>query len=242
MSENYYKLTSDGSIKLVTVSERELNLDSSLLTKFAVENPIKVTNLMSAAILPDVAGVGNIGACIKRNAITFTVRLAVLPMRCAFVMKGGYMVPDLKHGNQDPEFVLNWTPPETMRIYFMANFLIPAKADEQFIVAVDTAGRMYRLPLSNLYEDSRLCCGQYDLNGSTFIDMLSKAWSQFNKSRWQSDLADRGTDSRANSQIMFRFKPQEPSGFSQEPIGGDKGWEVLSTRISNQFLQDNIIL
>ncbi len=154
-------------------------------------------------------------------------------------MADGVMVPDFKGGNADPEFVLNWTPPDSMRLYLLMNFGLPLKVDVQFLVAVDKDGRFYRLPLSNLYEDARLCHGAYENVGSTLIDAVSKAWVQFHKSRWQSDLANRGNESVAYSKKLFRFKPLEPEGFEQIKVDG---WEALSTRVVTAFITENIVI
>ena len=244
MTEVYYAIESDGTVKHVTVTEREVLMDQNIMSRFAVDNPIKVNSVMSAAILPESPGLGNIGLSIKRNNIAATIRLAQLPLRCAFKMKSGAMVPDFKNGNNDPEFVMNWVPPDNMRLYFMVNMIQPAMSvDVQFLVAVDPVGKHYRLPLSNLYEDSRMCHGVYDYSGSTLIDVISKAWTQFQKSRWQSDLVDRGgASSVSNSMEMFKFKPLEPSGFEQLPIKDGYTWESLSTRISSPFITEHIVL
>jgi hypothetical protein len=239
-STSYYKIEQDGTVKVVTKTEQEICLDTTIMAKFSADLALKSSLLMSAGILPEVPGLGNIGICMRKASITFTVRMAALPMRCAFVMKEGIMVPNFKRGNEDKEFSLTWEPPASMRLYLVMNFLVPMKLDVQFLLAMDPNGRHYRLPLSNLYEDARLCHGDYDYNGSTLIDCVSKAWLQFHKSRWQSDLVDRGTDSSGNSMKLFRYKPLEPSGFEQLKPTGD--WETLSTRISTAFLLDNVVI
>jgi len=241
MTEKFFKLTADGTIREVTVTERDIQVDGTIISRFSADIAIRIPNLMSAAVLPEVAGLGNIGACVRKASITLTARLAALPMRCAFIMKDGFMVPDFKKGNADPEIRLTWNIPDSMRVYFVANFLVPLAVDVQFVVAADSAGRWYRLPLSNLREDCQLCHGAYDGNGATAIDMMSKAWLQFHKSRWQSDLVNRGTDSEMNSKKLFRFKPLEPSGFEQ--VAPDNHtWEELSSRVSTAFLMENIVI
>jgi hypothetical protein len=240
--EHYYKVTTEGSVRSVTHIEAEVNLESTIMSRFATDVAYKSNCLVSAGILPETPGLGNIGICMRKSNVVFTVRMAYLPFRTAFTMKNGFMVPDFKKGDADPEFVLNWVPPESMRLYLVTNFIYPMQPDVQFLIAMDTAGRHYRLPLSNLFEDSKLCHGEYTMGGSTLIDMVSRAWAQFHKSRWQSHLADRGTDSAANSQRLFRFKALEPEGFEQVPL--DKGitWESLSTRVSVAFISENIVI
>ncbi len=239
MSNNtYFKIEQDGSIKKVTTSEMEINIEKSILNRFAADTPLKTNCLMSAAILPDSAGLGNIGMCIKRGSVSFTVRVGTLPMRTPFIMKNGNMVPEFK-ADGDTEFVMNWVVPDGMRLYFIANF-IQMKADVQFLVAVDKAGRNYRLPLSNLYEDARICHGEYTAGGTTPIDLLSKAWLQFHKSRWNSHLTEKAKDIEANSQKLFRFKPLEKDGFEQ--LKPDEPWESLSTKVATSFIEENLVL
>lgn len=236
---HHYKLEADGTIKSVTVNEREVIMDMAIINRFAQDTPLKTTHLISSGILSEGQPIGNIGMCLRKNSVAFTVRMGVLPMRAAFTMADGVMVPDFKGGNADPEFVLNWTPPDSMRLYLLMNFGLPLKVDVQFLVAVDKDGRFYRLPLSNLYEDARLCHGAYENVGSTLIDAVSKAWVQFHKSRWQSDLANRGNESVAYSKKLFRFKPLEPEGFEQIKVDG---WEALSTRVVTAFITENIVI
>lgn len=239
---NYFKINPDGAVKSVIITEKDINLDQSILQRFSTDNPVKIPNFISSAILPEGGGLGNIGVCVRRASIAMTIRLATLPMRTAFKMNAdNLMVPDFKHGNEDNDFVLHWTPPDTMRLYLVINFSMPMKVDVQFLVAIDPNGRHYRLPLSNLYEDARLCHGVYDYTGGTLTDMMCKAWTQFNKSRWQSDLVDRSASGVKNSMKMFRFKPLEPQGFEQLTIEGGS-WETLSERVSTVFIQENIVI
>ncbi len=240
MTSTHYRIEPDGCIKAVTVTEKEISLEQSILNKFAADSPVRTDCLLSAAILPGVAGLDNIRMCMRRTAICFTVRMASIPMRTPFTMKHGVMVPQFK-ADGDTEFNMTWKVPENMRLYFMANF-VNNKPDTQFMVAVDPPGRTYRLPLSNLYEDARLCHGTYPATGSTLIDMLCKAWEQFHKSRWQSHLMDKAPAIEANSQKLFRFKPSEGDGFEQQPIVEGNTWESLSQRVSTAFINENIVV
>ncbi len=234
----YFKIELDGTVKKVPIPiEQEIKLDQSILNRFAADTPLKTNCLMSAAILPESAGIGNIGMCIKRTNVSFTVRVGTLPMRTTFMMKNGFMVPEFK-ADVETEFCMNWVVPDDMRLYFIANF-ISMKADVQFLVAVDKAGRFYRLPLSNLYEDARICHGEYTATGTTMIDLLSKAWSQFHKSRWNSHLTTE-KNIEANSQQLFRFKPLEKEGFEQ--VASSDSWESLSTKVGTAFIEENLVL
>jgi hypothetical protein len=166
-----------------------------------------------------------------------------MPMRAAFIMKDGYMVPDFTSSSNDT-MDLKWSPPPTMRLYLMVYCPIgsPLYSETQFLVAVDGNGRFWRLPTSNTYEDCKLCTGSYNSEGATFVDVLSRAWNQFQTSRWQKDLNDRGgTSGMSNSRMMFRYKPLEKDqGFEQVPAPSD--WSSYCTKVSNEFITNNIIL
>ncbi len=121
-SSTHFKIEADGAIKKVTITEQEINLDQAIMNRFAADTPLKTNCLMSAQILPESPGMGNIGMCLKRSNVSFTVRVGSLPMRTAFTMKEGVMVPEFK-SDTETEYVMHWTVPDSMRLYYIANFI-----------------------------------------------------------------------------------------------------------------------
>lgn len=243
-------IESDGRMYKVRKVKTEIEVQADILGRFALEKSVKLTNVLDAGILGDGA-MGGIGISATPKLAVYTVRLSKLPMRVAFFLTDQkIMVPNFRSMNKSDILHLTWDIPEAMRVYWLVN--MPAVnagdgmspySDNQFLVALDNAGRSYRLPVSNCYEDGRLCPGEFPSAGRTSMEVLINGWRQFTQGNWQSDLSDRGggaTTNAKNAENLFRYKPKEPEGFEQlDPV---ISWELCCTRISNEHINTNIIL
>lgn len=243
VNETYHKVTADG-IERVSVTRERIALTDSIMKRYAQDMPVRIDRLFDAAIISTNL-TGSVGVSYKEKSAVFTVRIARMPLRARFVMEGDVLVPDFRAENEIPPMDMLWTPPSNMVIFWMVAMLAgESTSGDQFLVAMDNAGRTYRLPVSNCYENARLCSGRYDGSGRTHLEALIKGWRQFERSDWQSDLVDRGgAGGMKSSKMMFRFKPLEKEGFEQLPIQCVEGdWVPLVTKIANEFINSNIIL
>lgn len=243
ITEKIFTINPDGRIQRVSIVVDDLTMNNDILSRFATENPVKLPNLIASGVLGSGA-IGNIGVSCRLKSFTFTIPVGVLPMRAAFSIKDGILMPDFTAAK--PELMdLKWEVITGMRVFLLVYCPVDSKTiwcENQFLVAYDAAGRMYRLPVSNVYEDCRLCTGSYSSEGSTYMDVLCKAWNQFTMSNWQKDLVDRGGDNAiSNAQAMFRYKPNEKSGFEQLPPAASD-WTGFCKKINNEFINTNIIL
>lgn len=184
----------------------------------------------------------------------YTIPLHKLPLRARFLIKDGILAPEF--ANKGPNSLhqaiqLEWLPVAGMRIFLMVtvsntSIISAAKGrpvtSDQHLFAMDSAGRTYRLPTSNCFENCTLCTGIHRTDGASHIDCLNGAVNQFMTSEWQHDLAERGgVCSVQNSQSLFRYKPLEPDGFEQlPPLTAD--WTKYCVKVSNEFITSNMVV
>lgn len=217
---------------------QEIDVQSSILAKFAQEQIHKHWNIMAgAAISPKL--IGNIHMTTRGEQVVFTTQLSVLPLRARFVVdeRDKCLVPAFD-SDSTPMF-LEWTPPSDMSLYLMVS-MSPhtVTPHEQFLVACCERGRHWRLPMTNIYENCRLCTGEYIADGQSYADAIGKALNQLVASDWQKDLRSAGgPNTMANSKLMFRFKPRETEGFDQLPPK-ESDWTKLCVKVGTPLIQE----
>jgi hypothetical protein len=142
-----------------------------------------------------------------------------------------------------PQFIIEWQVPETMRLMLLVSIYADyskASGGDQYLAAFDKVGRAFRLPISNLYGDCRLCHGKYTEAHNTSLDLLRAAWTQFHKSSWNRDLYNDSSSTRRDAtKKMFSFIADNES-FKQLPISGD--WSELCEKVGSEFLIQNAAL
>jgi len=171
----------------------------------------------------------------------FSVLLNYLPLNAPFIVDGADLVPAFRE-DDSKELELKWTVLSDMRLILMIPVIYDGNrfiALEQFLFALTDRNLPYRLPTSNVYEDCRLCAGTFDSTGQTIMDTISKCVKQFELSRWQSDLSNRGGENgMRNSKRLFRFRPEDGDEFKQMPPLS--AWPSLSTQVAVGFISSNL--
>lgn len=230
----------EGSFYQETIQTREIILNNDIITRFAQEQVIKVPAMFSSIQVGEGL-VSTIGMSCKGRVMAFSLRMSEMPVRAKFTIKGGFLVPDFTGDEASSTFHMRWAVPSNLRLYLMVTMQVgKLVAGDQFLVAVDDQGRMYRLPTTNVYSDCRLCSGRFESSGLTCLDVLIKCWNQFQNSEWQQDLANHGGDNgMLYSQQFFRFKPLEGDAFEQQPIPDD--WQMLCVKVGNETVTSMII-
>lgn len=244
-SRHYYRIHADGKCESVEEAVRLVSIQPEMLSSLAKGIIRKLPNVFNAGVLgPDAAG--NVGLALgDNNASMFTIPVPILPMTAIFRMEGEVLTPTFASPDSDT-ITLKWTPPADMAIYLMVfmNTDPSVKShycSDAFLFAQDATAKRYRLPVSNVYEDGRLCTGSYDSYGNSAIESLSKCWKQFHISRWQRDLVDRGGKDQAKHALnMFRYKPKKDSGFEQLPIVGS--WQSNAVKFGNEFVNQHFCI
>lgn len=197
---------------------------------------------MSAEIISQKL-MGFVNMVSKGPQIAFTVQLASLPLRARFVADEANKCIVPAFDSESAPMFLEWTPPPSMRLVLMITMLPnTCSVHEQYLVAICSRGRFWRLPMTNIYENCRLCTGKYDGHGFSYADAIGKALNQLVASDWQKDLRDAGgASTMANSKLMFRFKPKETEGFDQlEPHTED--WTSLCVKVGTPIITEFICL
>lgn len=239
-SKSYYRITETG-VESVQETVTECQIADDVMQRYSTEKVVKVPNLFNGALIGD--GVPfPVALTVKGGIHCFTLRLGHFPIQSKFVMKDGLMMPDFAAATATSTvFKMIWPVPDDMRLYLVYQIDPGLAALDGWLTAYDASGKCWRLPLSNCYEDGRLCQGKYDVYGSSMMECLIKAYTQFLNSPFNWDLSDRGgSDGMQNSMSLFRFKPLEPDGF--EAVKPEKAWTTYCTRISKEFLVQNTVI
>jgi hypothetical protein len=173
--------------------------------------PIALPNLTSGKHL-----------CVSQTGLSLASRITMLQLHTYFAPMTGtdekvVMVPVfLKGTNRAADMSMDWTVPETMRLYFVSRWAFAAGIEGAvgvmplfYLIAVDPSQkRTHILPLPNIYDEGKVCMGsgtdmeKFDLRQDVF-QQQDYALNAFLKSRWNADLLN---ENRAkNSKLIFRF-------------------------------------
>lgn len=194
---------------------------------------------------------GSVGLTItKPNYMTFSVQVVTLPLRCHCNVEAKVMVPVFDN-KECPMLPMQWKVPNGMRAVLVVNVswdphaltYVNTGADWQYLVAFDNQNRTYRLPLSNLFEDCKLCHNIGNVHGPTAMDVVRKACEQFEKSEWNDHLyKDATPERRQSTKQMFRWKPTDDT-FQQLPmeLPSGKDWTALCSKVAIDKLTSIII-
>lgn len=241
----------DGECYRVQVSRSWHPIPQDVAVRMAESSGVTVQSLFDAAALsPSLSG--HVGVKHRATYSVYTLPIAMLPMRARFRLVEKTMVPDFQCAVADSQMIyLEWkVPTPAMRVFLLVTVTPPAEPNTghkmysslQHLVAMDSAGRIYRMPTSNTFDDCKLCTGNYDTQGITVMDCLIKAMEQFSKSEWQQDLAGRGgSEGAVRAQKMFRYKPLE-DGFEQLESTVISSWTELCIKVGNEYVLSHIVI
>jgi hypothetical protein len=121
-----------------------------------------------------------------------------------------------------------------MRLFLTAHVSSSIECIEQHLVAIDSENRTWRMPVSNLYSDCKLCPGRYDSYDSDMLSLLSKVWHQFHSSPWNADLyGDSTSMRRSGTRALFTFDISN-SGITQRTP--PKNWQACCEKAATEFI------
>jgi hypothetical protein len=226
MSQRYFRLDLDGTVTDVTLSENKLEVGEDLISNIGGSIVRKCLNVFQ---IKDHAPTSMV---ITSEKVCATTIISEIPITAPFIMSGDALVPVFS-SDADPVFTMVWKVPGDMILAFMVECFRESNrwyAAHNHLIAFDGEKAAYRIPLSNIYDDGKLCNGEFNSTGKTIQESVSKALDQFCKSQWNQDL-DR---TPSQSQAMFRFKPTD-AGFDQLPPL-QKDWRLLCQKIGTESL------
>lgn len=180
---------------------------------------------------------GGIGIALgPKGMFVARMQLAKLPMHAPFLVEGPSMSPVFD--GQYPYMKQEWLVPENMRLYLAVMCSPTMDCLDQFLVAIDAERRTWRLPVSNLYAECRLCAGRFDCHGKDLVDLLKKVWTQFNSSMWNSDLfGDSSPTRRSSSKLLFAYDISNEKITQRTP---PKKWQDLCEKAATEFITQYI--
>lgn len=132
-----------------------------------------------------------------------------------------------------PIFEITWNTPPDMNLFLVVLLNQLHYEIATYLVAMEENKYQWRIPISNLYDDCKLCNGNYERKYGV-VQALTAAWDQFNLSRWNRDLyASSSEVFREKTKKMFGFKSVNNT-FEQVPMSVD--WREYCEKINNEIL------
>lgn len=234
-------VVNQGGCERWDITKRRVVAEPALADAFLKGTPRK-----NPAVVEVGGNYGKAGVSMLEKYEMWSVRVLKLALNAPFVLTDGVHTPAF-NSPDEPIMPMIWTPPSNMSLVLGITVLRDGigpgtykfYAGDHYLVAFSGDGNMWRLPLSNLYEDCKLCHGQEVVKRPTAMEIVGRSCDLFNKSQWNADLYAEGDRTRREAtRKMFRFKPLE-KGFEQLAIETD--WTKLCQKVAleklNQLIQ-----
>lgn len=226
-STSEFVIGSDGRLFRRDIAEIEMEISQQSLDGLAAGVIRKAPNVFN---IKDW-GFCHLASGNNVNEYYITVKINRIPMRAHWFLTGKegsqYLVPDFT-AKQGQVMDMEWVPFEGMFLSFLC--LIQRvdfrwQANRAWLFAHDEQRRFFKLPLPNVFEDCRICEGDWNRNCTNAQEGVSKALEQFANSHWNADL----WKTREQTQNMFRFQPRKDT-FQQLNYVGDH-WTNLCAKV-----------
>ena len=178
----------------------------------------------------------DLSVSMGQTAVAST-RLTKLRLDTTWIIRNNVLMPVFDPAVPDGlQRAMIWHVPAGMKLRFAVQMKLVGGASYHAMLAllwaVNNEPGCWRLPLSNTYEDGRICMGREMERGifaNTIPELFSKALSIFGSSEWNSDLMpDMG-----RAQGLFRFNPA-----NNEALPADAGWTRWCTRTSHALMAE----
>lgn len=221
----------DGTLTERRVFERILEVGQSVMDALVEDTTRSIRNVLS---LPNW---GLVHANVGINDSLWSVTIDQIPLNTKFRLVNDVLVPVFTAASEI-EIPLVWRAPKEVRLKFVVRTECcydSVKVEGNWLFAFDSENRGYRLPLPNLYDDCRICTGNFQDRHDSHDEALVASLEQFRKSQWNSDLMR----NLEQSQMFFRFRPTNES-FEVLPIEAEN-WTTLCSKISTSILERVIL-
>lgn len=169
--------------------------------------------------------------------VYLTTEIKRIPLRAPFKLSGKegeqFLIPVFDSKTEET-LSLEWKELAGMTLLFLQMCKVEPSASvprtwtsvKAWLFAADNNNRHFKLPLPNIYDDCRVCEGDWQRYASSAQESVTRALAQFEKSEWNADL----WRDPAASQKMFRFMPKK-EGFDQMPPQASD-WTQLCVKVS----------
>ena len=224
-------LRENGTLTERVIRERDLNAGPAVLAALTESVTRSVRQVLR---LPEW---GAVHASVGLDDTLWTVVLDRLPLATRFRLVADVLVPAFA-AESDLELSLVWQVPRDMRLAFV----VRTESEEgevvihqNYLFACDTRNRAYRLPLPNLFDDCKVCTGEFARTHPSGAAAVAASVEQFRASPWNADLMP----AIERSQQCFRFQPTNES-FTTLPIA-TADWTTLCDKVSTA-VSERIVL
>lgn len=224
-------LRENGTLTERVIRERDLNAGPAVLAALTESVTRSVRQVLR---LPEW---GAVHASVGLDDTLWTVVLDRLPLATRFRLVADVLVPAFA-AESDLELSLVWQVPRDMRLAFV----VRTESEEgevvihqNYLFACDTRNRAYRLPLPNLFDDCKVCTGEFARTHPSGAAAVAASVEQFRASPWNADLMP----AIERSQQCFRFQPTNES-FTTLPIAA-ADWTTLCDKVSTA-VSERIVL
>lgn len=232
MSEKYIRFNANGTMQVVQEVVQELSVSSAILDRFSS----KVHRRVKAAFTIMDNPCSLIITDAECYAVVDLVSLRILShyqVGNDKVLRPVFLRASDGEEKGFPMFPADWLVPSNMRLRFAAR-IHEYNSDKPYthydhacyLLAYDNAGRCFRLPLPNLFEDGAMCMGKFDCRSDSIQSAMQSAVDQLARSDWNADLMS--TYRQQCSDALFQFQPDNEA-IKCIPFGGD--WMRLSEKI-----------
>jgi len=238
-SKNYYVITEGGELLYVQQTSHPIDVTQQIIDNLCRDTVRRVKNVIPmSCITGDPKSPGCASLTIGASSRLVNMPIFSLNLSTVYLLDGEVLYPSFD--SEGPVMPMVWEVPSDMRV-FLTVMLSDTLIDlAQYLTAFDPEGRSYRLPLSNLYEDCKLCAGANDIaQGANLVAAAARAWNQFKLSNWQKDLyASQGDAGRLATKSMFRFLPKNEGFEQQRVLGGD--WRAHCKKVAVDIITNYI--
>lgn len=242
-NETLFVLTPTGGLSRWDLSKTDLNLTQSITDQFCTGVVRQLADAFPMSLiepshkdLPSTVGI----CTMQKNYSVASMPIISIPLAAPFAVEGDQMYPEFDRPH--PISKLEWViPRDCMGLVLAITLDYNYCCTEQLLVARDANGRHFRLPLSNLYADCKLCSGRYSdqVGAANVFEACKAAWAQFKNSNWNADLyTDATPERRSATRKLFSYTVRE-HGIEQNPVGMD--WTTLCEKVATEHITNYLI-
>jgi len=231
-NKTLFVITEKSEMERWDIARRKININQAMLDGLTANLIRTVRGVMPMnAIVKDSPGFADIAIGPSGYSVT-RMPIYDLPLTAPYAIEGATTFPAFD--GPHPVSAQVWHVPSTMNLYLCAHCSNSFECIEQHLVAIDSERRMWRLPLSNLYADCRLCAGRFSASGDSLMTICQRVMVQFQNSNWNQDLYNDATALRRNcTKALFTFDVSNEKITQRTP---PKNWQSLCEKASTDFL------
>ena len=212
----------DGGIFRRTIDEAAVNVTQQIINAMTTNASV---SLRAVAVARYKGADCPMSISATQTHAFATVRLPHLILRAPFTViensDAKFVTPNFS-SSTDPVLTLSWTPPSGYNLCLIMRIARTASAVYTFenmwlVCHNQNDNALYRLPISNLYEDGRVCTGSRDVNANIGLTaVVDTVLEQFANSEWRNDL----WYTPEHTPALFKWQVlNNAEGFKQMPPG-----------------------